>query len=372
MATDPTPTVALGNETQNQFNSRDEWSVNPQNQGGEDDTFVKWRTCVVALEYRTYKAYFEWLNGVLACLPGFETPLGLKAAAVQTPHHRATDDDGTTLTNAKIIANGTIPTPNMLFTCNGTGVDDTDGAQFLTDGNGETDLTNVYSVVNSPGRDGTSGALILGLRPSQNKWYPTLVHDATVTTSGAEVMYSANYVVEWPQANTGVILAKITNQTTLDEGAGRMLWEFGLGQGRLSDTNADPQNWVLYVRYKDADFNDVWFQCLDSAGHALGVSSGREFTLAFAMYQIAGDEFEAKFFVNGVKLGATSIKDPFSNGSPTVGGSVQVMLHVGSGALGEKYCGGPANNVYISTDIDQNSDHDGIANALYQIGAGYS
>ncbi len=366
-ASDPTPTPDLGNETLVQFLARVEWSVNPTNQNDEDDTYQKLKTCVVALFWRQTRAYWEYVNEAFACRQS--TPLGIKAAAAQTAHWRATDDNGTELTETAIDAQGGIPTPNMLFTCNGTGIDDTNESQFLVDEPSNDAGNNVYSVVNARGRDGTSGAMILGLRPSANKWYVNQVYDSTIVL-GSEVLFSMNVVVEWPQANTGVVLAKIQDKTTATESAGQMLWEFGLGEGISSDTNKDPQNWVLYLRFRNSDFNSVLYQARNGIGSPIGITSGREFTLAFALYDTGvPDTFDVKFFVNGVKLGST--QSVFEGGVPTAGFSTDIRLHVGSSSLGDKYCGGPVNNVYISTAIDKDDDHDGIANALYQLGAGY-
>jgi hypothetical protein len=174
--------------------------------------------------------------------------------------------------------------------------------------------------------------------------------------------------VEWPQANFGITLAQLENPGLGGGGIGGT-WRFGLSGTSLGISDDNLQDWTLGVWHR----NEIpaLIHPKTSAGHPIGITGGREFTLAFAQYETdTPGQYAVKFFVNGVQVGGEEL----IGGAPPSPLGAESRLMLGSDTTNPltsaQWAGGPMSSVYLTLGIDKDSDHEGIANAIYKRGAG--
>jgi len=352
MATDePTP-PDLGNITDAQFLALVDWAVQTENVDGKDDTFETMRTCIVALLYRLVRDNMQYLNNALACR--VDTPLSLAAkAGVETKHWTSTDWPALGMTLLDMV--GASPLPDIIFSCNGTKLDDVSGTLALNPPSPGTSLT--YPVVSGGGSRGATPAypFVFGVRTHAGR---TVYADDTALVKTADIAYQASYSLpEWPQdTQAPIVLAKVADFTSAtDTGpSNRIGFEFGLGPSPTADPNSTERDYVLYVRWYDAlNVEQRVIAKLPGAyadHEPISITPGRRITLGFHRYfTFTTESFTVKFFVNG--LAVNDPEDPLVFvEDPDIASSANIRLHIGSAQLGASYTGGPVNNVMVWSD----------------------
>lgn len=367
----PTP-PNYGNLTQAQFLLLPDWSVTATNQTGPDgeelpDTFTAMDLCIVALFYRLVRDNFAYLNEAWACR--VSTPILDKIEELQTQlQTRPTDNLGQGLT-ISLLNTFAIEVPDLLFSCNGTNIDEVSATIALVNVDGPATPHPVYHVVNAVGGPATPGPVVYGLRTTLNRYYYTDANIANFQSS--EFIVSCNVTLQWPQdssAGSKIVLLKVADYlTTTETGVTkRMQFELGLQDaGTGFDAAAHGTDRVLYLRYFDASDVEVKTTALVS-GEAVGIGLGREITIACARLN-QGGPFGVTFYVNGVKINTVS-----GLATPSAGTSTDIRLHVGANQLGTDWVGGPVNNVYYDGAPDASqSVADARVQGIYRIGAGY-
>jgi len=345
MATDqPTP-PDLGNISQAAFLALPDWSVIATNVVGKDDTFGSMDDCVVSLLYRLIRDNFDYLNEALACR--VDTPLSLaaKQALSETVHWRETDWPALGLTLSNMV--GVSPLPTILFSCNGSKLDDVSGTLSLNPPSPGSSL--VYAVVNAQGsKIPSSYPIIYGLRNHAERW---IYADDTAAVREVLVAYQATYSLpEWPQDTVlPIVLAKVADfLTAVDVGpTNRIGFEFGLGPAPVADANSNARDYVLYVRWYDGSDVEVLVHALLPTGfpgdfaeaEPIAITPGRRITLGFQRYFV-DEAFGVRFYVNGREVARTE-----GLNLPNIAPESDLRLHIGSAQLGKSYTGGPINNV---------------------------
>ena len=372
MAVDqPTP-ADLGNLTEAQFLALLDWSINPvNNDPSADDTFAAARQCIVPLLYRIYRENFRWINEAFACR--VDTPLSLKAAmgggggAPFTPASWADTDNGSVPLTAAFMSSLAIQPPTMLFTCNGT-ADDEYSAQSLIEVDSGTSDEIIFAVASSRGSEGLSGGVFYGARPTLEHWYANGTYDSSVSTT-RNVLFSAKACPEWGQSNDGIVIACVTDITapTSPNGFadGSTQWVFSL---ESADLGGSGQDWSLVLTYGNLP-NRAVCRLGDYTGNPISITSGRDYTLGFAVVDLGGGNSVVRFFVNGLQVGVDQTS-AFSFWTARDDGAMR--LQVGAFRQGDRYCGGHVSNVYYWNGNDGATDDVGIQNQIYQAGAGYS
>lgn len=356
MATDqPTP-PDLGNISNAQFLALPDWSVFATNIAGKDDTFASMEDCIVALLYRVIRDNLSYVNEALACR--VDTPLSLAAKAVQSAvHWRETDWPALPLSLPRL--SGSNPTPDILFSCNGTKLDDVTGTLSLNPPSPGTSI--VYANVSAQGSTGSgpSYPFRFGIRTHAERW---VYADDTSVVRSLDIGYQATYSLpEWPQDTIEpIVLAKVADfQSPVDVGAnGRIGFEFGLGAAPATDANSNPRDYCLYVRWYDiGDVEEIVVATLPDSGpgsfleaEPISITPGRRVTLGFHRHFDAGVQaYQVRFYVNGRDItgdvGGQTVP-------PDIAASSDLRLHIGSAQLGKSYTGGPVNNVLVWENAD--------------------
>lgn len=371
MADEPTP-PNLGNLSDAAFRALPDWAVNPTNQPDAagvvpENTWAKMMTCCLALFYELVRENFAYENLAWGC--NVSTPLLEKVnSLVGAIQWRATDNSSRALTLADIGA-ASIPTPNVLYSCNATLVDEVTSVALLNVA-APTTPHAVYCVVNAHGGAGiASSSVVYGLRGTANRWFYA-GQDITPTRDTA-IMASCNVTLEWPQdssVGSKIVLLKVADWGTATEtGATKRIgFEFGVSKSALSppDDKAHGTDYVLYLRWFDSgDVEQIAFPTVN--GEAVSIGLHREVTLAFQRYEVEPSDNRVRFFVNGVEVGVSS-----GHERPSIGSDSDMRLHVGANQLGANACGGPINNVYVLGSPPTNDESQAI-NAIYRLGAGY-
>lgn len=362
----------LGNQTLAQFLNLPDWAVIATNQLADDgselpDTFTAMEFCVVALFYRLVRDNFAYENEAWACR--VQTPLLTKIQELeQQLQTRATDNRGQALT-LTLLQTFALPTPTLLYSGDGTVLDPVTNQVTLINVDPPDDPHPVYHVVNARGGASTPGAITYGLRATSNRYYYTASHVPQFEST--DIVASCNVVPQWPEdsgADSKIVLLAVKRyDVASDTGAtDRMQFEFGLSRALTAfDPNAHGTDRVLYLRYYDAGDVEQIIPALVN-GEAVGISPGREVTLAFSFIDTGGTG-DLRFYVNGVPIYTASGVNLLSPGT-----SSDIRLHVGSDRFGDHHCGGPINNVYFDgAPTGGQSGADSTIHGVYRVGAGY-
>ena len=349
MATDqPTP-PNLGNISDAAFRALPDWAVAATNIVGKDDTFESMKDCVVALVYRELVENFAYINLAFAC--AVDTPLSLaaKAGVAGTVHWTSTDFPALGLTLARLV--GVNPQPGILFSCNGTKLDNVSGSLKLNPPSPGTSIA--YASIVSQGAR-ISNSPVYGIRTHAQRWVYT---DDTPISKSEDIAYQATYSLpEWPQDTVEpVILAKVADlNSAVDVGANnRIGFEFGLGPAPVADPNSNTRDYCLYLRWYDSgDVEQRVIALLPTpdfpAAEPISITPGRRITLGFHRYDSGGGVWVTRFYINGLDatgpVGALTV--------PDISSSADLRLHIGSAQLGKSYTGGPINNVMVWQNPD--------------------
>lgn len=353
MATDqPTP-PDLGNLSDAEFRALPDWSVLATNIAGKDDTFASMEDCVVALVYRELVENFAYINLAFRC--EVDTPLSIaaKAATEDSIHWTPTDFPAQGLTIFSLI--GVNPVPGILFSCNGTKVDNVSGILKLNPPSPGTSI--VWANIISQGARGSDRPKY-GVRTHAGRW--VYVDDNAIVKS-EDIAYQATYALpEWPQDTVEpIVLAKVADfNSSVDVGVNnRIGFEFGLGAAPVSDPNSNPRDYCLYLRWYDiGNVEQLVVATLPTSGggttfldaEPISVTPGRRVTLGFHRYDSGGGVWVTRFYINGLdvsrEVGALTV--------PNISSSADLRLHIGSAQLGKSYTGGPINNVLVWANPD--------------------
>jgi len=366
---EPTP-PDLGNISNAAFLALPDWSVIATNLAGKADTFTSLETCIVAIFYRLVRDNFEYLNEALACR--IDTPLSLAAKSGEgVVHWTPTDWPAVGLTLANMT--GANPAPGILFSCNGTNLDDVGGLTLSDNIAGEL-LT--YAVVSAQGSLGSSPdyPFVFGLRTHATRY----VHaEDTAIAKAQDIAYQATYSLpEWPQdSEANIVLAKVADFTSAtDTGpSNRIGFEFGLGSAPSGPPGVGPRDYAPYVRWYDSgDVEQKIEASLPTSGPVtfspgnIAITPGRRVTLGFHRY-FNGVNWSVIFLVNGRAV-TTQVG---TLAAPDIAAGANIRLHIGSAQLGVSYTGGPVNNVMVWANP---SDHASVAASMltaYSRGEGF-